>query len=401
LFNAQSDWDVIIVGAGASGLMCAATAGYRGKRVLVIDHAPKAGAKIRISGGGKCNFTNRTVSAANYHSQNPHFVKSALARYPASLFIDLVERHGIDYEERDHQQLFCTGSAGEIIAMLRTECDWAGVEILLNCIISRVEIHPNSPLTKEGINKNYMLHTSQGLLTTSKLVIATGALSYPKLKASDFGYRLAKQFAIPVVPLRPGLVGLRIDLADWADLAGISLPVSLSCQGYHWTRDLLFTHTGISGPVVLLISNVWREGLAIGVNLLPAVDAVTEVLTLKAQNKELRPWLRLHLPKRLADYYWQLYPLDGKPAELSDDTLRTWAQALQNWQITPTATDGYSKAEVTVGGVDTQAISSKTMESLHQKGLYFIGEVLDVTGDLGGYNFQWAWSSGVACGLAL
>ena len=393
-------YDVIVVGAGASGMMAAATAGYRGKRVLVIDHAPKAGAKIRISGGGKCNFTNRTVSSANYHSQNPHFVKSALARYPSSLFIDMVERHGIDYEARDQGQLFTLNGAGEIIAMLRTECDWAGVEILLNGDIHRVEyvLPPHSsPFTKAS----YRLHSSQGIFTTPKLVIATGALSYPKLKASDFGYRLAKQFAIPVVPLRPGLVGLRIGLPDWTDLAGISLSATLSCQGYDWTRDLLFTHTGISGPVVLLVSNVWCEGLAIGVNLLPTIDAVTEVLTLKAQNKELRPWLRSHLPKRLADYYWQLYPLDGKPAELSDDILRTWAQALQNWQITPTGTDGYGKAEVTVGGVDTQAISSKTMEALTQSGLYFIGEVLDVTGDLGGYNFQWAWASGVACGMAV
>jgi len=395
-------------------MMAAATAGYRGKRVLIIDHAPKAGAKIRISGGGKCNFTNRTVSSANYHSQNPHFVKSALARYPSSLFIDMVERHGIDYEERDHGQLFTLGGAGEIIAMLRTECDWAGVDILLDCSISRVDHHPSSPLPTVGIEDPhpsplpkgegthvYELHSSQGNFVSPKLVIATGALSYPKLKASDFGYRLAKQFSIPVVPLRPGLVGLRIGLSDWTDLAGISLPATLSCQGYDWTRDLLFTHTGISGPVVLLVSNVWREGLAIGVNLLPTVDAVTEVLTLKTQNKELRPWLRSHLPKRLADYYWQLYPLDGKPAELSDDTLRTWAQALQNWQITPTGTDGYGKAEVTVGGVDTQAISSKTMEALTQSGLYFIGEVLDVTGDLGGYNFQWAWASGVACGMAV
>jgi hypothetical protein len=391
LFKSEQVFDVIIVGAGASGMMCAATAGYQGKRVLLIDHAPKAGAKIRISGGGKCNFTNRTVSAANYHSQNPHFVKSALARYPSSSFIDMVERHGIDYEERDHQQLFCTGNAGDIVAMLRTECDWAGVDIWLNCAVNRVDWQ----------SALYTLSTSQGILTTPKLVIATGALSYPKLKASDFGYRIAKQFGMPVVPLRAGLVGLRIDLTNWADLAGISLSATLSCQGCSWTRDLLFTHTGISGPVVLLVSNVWHEGVVISINLLPHIDAVNEVLALKAQNKELRPWLRLHLPKRLADYYWQLYPLEGKSAELPDEVLRRWAQAVQNWQISPTGTDGYAKAEVTVGGVDTQAISSKTMESLTQKGLYFIGEVLDVTGDLGGFNFQWAWASGVACGLAV
>lgn len=393
MLNTQSAYDVIIIGAGASGMMCAATAGYQGKRVLVIDHAPKAGAKIRISGGGKCNFTNRTVTPANYHSHNPHFVKSALARYPSSAFIDLVERHGIDYEERDHQQLFCTGSAGDIIAMLRTECDWAGVEILLNCTINRVNW--------QAEDSTYLVRTSQGNVMTPKLVIATGALSYPKLKASDFGYRIARQFAIPVLTQRPGLVGLRIGLADWAELSGIAVPATLSCQGHSWTRDLLFTHTGISGPVVLLISNVWHEGLAISVNLLPQLDAIKAVLALKAQNKELRPWLRAQLPKRLADYYWQQHPLEGKPAELSDDALRAWAHDLQHWQLTPTGTDGYAKAEVTLGGVDTQAISSKTMEALHQQGLYFIGEVLDVTGDLGGFNFQWAWASGVACGLAV
>lgn len=390
-------WDVIVIGAGASGMMCAATAGYRGKRVLVLDHAPKAGAKIRISGGGKCNFTNRQVTPANYHCQNPHFVKSALARYPSSAFIELVERHGIDYEEREHGQLFTLNGAGEIIAMLRTECDWAGVELLLNCSIHQVAFRPATEATDDG----YVLHTSQGVFGTDKLVIATGALSFPKLKASDLGYRIAKQFDLPIITPRPGLVGLTIDLPNWSELAGIALPATLSCEGRSWTRNLLFTHTGLSGPATLQISNVWQQGRSIQLNLLPELDAVSAVLALKAQNKELRPWLRSQLPKRLADYYWQLYPLDGKPAELSDDALRQWAQTLKQWTLTPSGTDGYHKAEVTVGGVDTHAISSKSMEALTQPGLYFIGEVLDVTGDLGGFNFQWAWASGVACGMAV
>jgi predicted Rossmann fold flavoprotein len=384
-------WDVIIIGAGASGMMCAATAGYRGKRVLILDHAPKAGAKIRISGGGKCNFTNRQVTPANYHCQNPHFVKSALARYPSSAFIELVERHGIDYEEREHGQLFTLNGAGEIIAMLRTECEWAGVEIRLNCSVNQVTHHSSS----------FSVHSSQGVFSTDKLVIATGALSFPKLKASDFGYRMAKQFDLPIIAPRPGLVGLTIDLPNWSELAGIALPATLSCEGRSWTRNLLFTHTGISGPATLQISNVWQTGRSIQLNLLPDVDAVAAVLNLKTQNKELRPWLRSQLPKRLADYYWELYPLAGKPAELSDDSLRQWAHDLQHWTVTPSGTDGYHKAEVTVGGVDTQAISSKSMEALTQPGLYFIGEVLDVTGDLGGFNFQWAWASGVACGMSI
>lgn len=394
-------WDVIVIGAGASGMMCAATAGYRGKRVLILDHAPKAGAKIRISGGGKCNFTNRQVTPSNYHCQNPHFVKSALARYPSTTFIELVERHGIDYEEREHGQLFTLNGAGEIIAMLRTECEWAGVEVRLNCAVNQVTPHPSPLPEEEGTHSVYVLHTSQGVFSTDKLVIATGALSFPKLKASDFGYRIAKQFNLPMIAARPGLVGLTIDLPNWSELSGIALPATLICEGRSWTRNLLFTHTGISGPATLQISNVWRPGLNIQLNLLPDINAVTEVLNLKAHNKELRPWLRNQLPKRLADFYWELHPLAGKPAELSDDSLRQWAHDLQHWTLTPSGTDGYHKAEVTVGGVDTQAISSKSMEALTQPGLYFIGEVLDVTGDLGGFNFQWAWASGGACGMAV
>ena len=397
--KSATHYDVIIIGAGASGMMCAATAGYRGKRVLILDHAPKAGAKIRISGGGKCNFTNRQVSPHNYHSQNPHFVKSALARYPSSTFIELVERHSIDYEEREHGQLFTLQGAGEIIAMLRTECDWAGVTIQLNCTVHQINYIPSTDLDETlGC---YQLHTSQGLLFSPKLVIATGGISFPKLKASPFGYRIATQFGIPVVPQRPGLVGLRIDLPAWAELAGIALPAQLSCCGHSWTRNLLFTHTGISGPGVLLISNVWQTGEPITLNLLPDIDVSSQVLSLKAQNKELHAWLRHQLPKRLADYYWALHPLIGKPAELSDETLLNWAAGFHTWQLIPSGTDGYDKAEVTVGGVDTRAISSKTMETLQQPGLYFIGEVLDVTGDLGGYNFQWAWASGVACGMVV
>lgn len=384
----MTTFDVIIIGAGASGMMCALTAGYRGKRVLVLDHAPKAGAKIRISGGGKCNFTNRHVTPSNYHSQNPHFVKSALSRYPSSAFIEWVERHGIDYEEREHGQLFCVKGAGEIIAMLRTECDWAGVSFQLNTDIQQVTWQ----------DEQYHLNTSSGNFTSPSLVVATGGLSYPKLKASAFGYRIAQQFGLSVIPPRSGLVGLKIALDGWSELAGIAFPVTLSCQGHQWTRNLLFTHTGISGPVVLLISNVWQSGLPVSFNLFPDRDIITEVKQIKQDNKSLKAWLRSQLPKRLADFYWQIFPLEGKSAELSDDSLIEWAKGLQSWQIVPSGTDGYAKAEVTVGGVNTDEVSSKTMEAKKQKGLYFIGEVLDVTGDLGGYNFHWAWASGFACG---
>ena len=386
-----SQYDAIIIGAGASGMMCALTAGYQGRRVLLLDHAPKAGAKIRISGGGKCNFTNRHVSPSHYHSQNPHFVTSALARYPSSQFIEWVERHGIEYEEREHGQLFTCRGAGEIIAMLRTECDWAGVSMRLNCHIERIQ-------WQDGV---YQLNTSFGRFHATALVIATGGLSYPKLKASAFGYRVAEQFGVSVIPPRPGLVGLKIGLADWAELAGISLTVGIGCRGHYWVRDLLFTHTGISGPAVLMVSNVWHSGLSISLNLFPHRDLVAELKQVKQENRSLKPWLRSQLPKRLADVYWQSFPLEGKTAEMSDQALRDWAEGLQAWQLTPSGTDGYAKAEVTLGGVDTADISSKTMEAKQQKGLYFIGEVLDVTGDLGGYNFQWAWASGFACGIAI
>lgn len=372
-------------------MMTAATAGYRGRRVLLLDHAPKAGAKVRIAGGGKCNFTNRQVSAANFHGQNPHFVKSALARYRPEAFIELVERHGIDYEERDHGQLFCRGSAGELVAMLRTECDWAGVQLQLNCRIGSVT-------WQEG---QYQVQTSQGLFSAPRLVVATGALSYPKLKASDLGYRLARQFGLKVIEPRPGLVGLTLDMTGWPELAGISLPVGARCQGHHWVRDLLFTHGGISGPAVLQISNLWQPGLPIELDLLPHTDTRAAVLQLKRDNRELRPWLRSLLVKRLADAWLDWFPLAGRPADLPDDALTHWADQLHHWQLWPTGTDGYAKAEVTVGGVDTSEVSSKTLEALHQPGLYFVGEVLDVTGDLGGFNLQWAWASGTACGLAV
>lgn len=385
-------YDLIIIGAGAAGMMCAATAGYRGKRVLLVDHAPKAGAKIRISGGGKCNFTNRQISAHNYHCRNPHFVKSALARYTSQDFIDLVERHGIDYEERDHGQLFTLNGAGDIVQMLRTECDWAGVELRLNTQINSVK----------PLEAGYQLNTSQGQFNCEQLVIATGALSYPKLKASDFAYRIANQFNLPVVPTRAGLVGLRVQQDHWAELAGIALPVSIHCGNVSWQRDLLITHTGISGPAVLQISNQWRHGDTLYIDWLTnQTDTLQQLLQLKADNKSLHAWLRQQLPKRLADYLWQQQPLNDKLAEVDNERLFNWLQQLHHWPLQPTGTEGYHKAEVTLGGVDTDYISSKNMQVLQQSGLYIIGEALDVTGDLGGFNFQWAWSSGVACGLAV
>lgn len=387
----STHYNVIIIGAGASGMMCAATAGYRGKRTLVIDHAPKAGAKIRISGGGKCNFTNRQVSHLNYHGQNPHFVKSALARYSSQDFIDLVERHGIDYEERDYGQLFTLNGASDIVQLLRTECDWAGVSFVLNTSVNKIDYQ-----------QRYVLDTTQGQISCDSLVIATGALSYPKLKASDFGYKVANQFNIPVVKTRASLVGLRVQQDNWCELAGIALPVKITCGEISWHRDMLITHTGISGPAVLQISNTWHHGDTLYINwLIEVVDAQQQLLQLKANNKNLHTWLRQQLPKRLADYLWQQHPLDGKLAEIDNERILTWLAQLEHWPITPTGTEGYSRAEVTLGGVDTRYLSSKDMQVKHQPGLYFIGEVLDVTGDLGGFNFQWAWASGTACGLAV
>lgn len=393
--NLQNEFfDVIIIGAGAAGLMCAATAGYRGKRVLVIDHAPKAGAKIRISGGTKCNFTNLGASPANYICQNPHFVKSALARFTPQDFIDLVDRHGLSYEQRELGKLFCAQKASDLIQILRTECDWAQVAFQLNCVVSKIA----------KTNAGFELDTTLGQFTSRNLVVATGGLSFPKLKASGFGYQIAQQFGLNLLPTRPGLVPLVFKdkwLTFCHGLSGISIQATVTAGSHSFTEAVLFTHQGLSGPAILQASNYWQKGQPIHLNLLPGLVVLEALLAIKNSNQNVHKWLQSHWPKTFFKAWQQLTPMPERLAEVSDEQLALWAEAIENWTLYPADTAGYDKAEVTLGGVDTDEISSKTLEAIKQPGLYFIGEVLAVTGQLGGYNFQWAWSSAKACGLNL
>lgn len=411
--KAQHNYDVVILGAGASGLMCSATAGYQGKSVLVIDHAPKAAGKIRISGGGQCNFTNTDVDASHFICQNPHFVKSALSRYPSLAFIELVERHGLAYEEREQGKLFCQNRASDLIQILRTECDWAGVDFALNCVIKQVDYRPapavddDATLATKPALGHYLITTSQGVFKAPKCVVATGALSFPKLKATDLGYRLAKQFGLPIVTTQPGLVPLRF-ASKWqtrfADLSGLSLHAKVSCGTQAFTEAILFTHQGLSGPGILQASNYWQAGQPIAIDLFPQLDVYEAFKQLKqrpAAEASLSKWLHQYWPKRLIQAWLEWFNWPQSIANAPDAQLKNMAEQLHCWRLYPEDTAGYAKAEVTLGGVDTQAISSKTFAAKQQPGLYFIGEVLDVTGHLGGYNFQWAWASGVACGLAL
>lgn len=390
----QTSWDAVVIGAGASGLMCAATAGYQGKQVLVLDHAPKAAAKIRISGGGKCNFTNLDVTPANFICSNPHFVKSALSRYPSSAFIELVERHGLNYEQRELGKLFCAERASDLIQILRTECDWAGVTVQIGTAIKSVQF-------KEG--SGFIVETTDGLISTPKLVVATGALSFPKLKATDFGYQLAKQFGLNVIEQAPGLVPL-VFSGKWqeriAALSGLSMDVAVTAGDHCFNEAVLFTHTSLSGPGILQASNYWKIGKKIEINLLPEIDVYSALLELKQAGGSVVKFLNQYWPKRFTQMWLEVHPLEDI-ANSSNEVLQTYADQVTQWALYPEKTAGYDKAEVTLGGVDTDEVSSKNFEAKKQAGLYFIGEVLDVTGQLGGYNFQWAWASGVACGLDL
>jgi predicted Rossmann fold flavoprotein len=395
--------DVVIVGAGAAGLFCAGVAGQLGLSVLLIDHSPKVAEKIRISGGGRCNFTNRNidVSAPHKHflSENPHFCRSALSRYTAQDFIDLVQTYGIPFHEKHKGQLFCDRSAEDLIQMLLKECDKGGVQRWHGCGVKSVS----------QSDSGYQLQTDQGEVQAGAVVIATGGLSIPQIGASDFGYRIAEQFGLRLVARRPGLVPLTFDGSEWApyaSLAGLSLPVRIE-TGAKKTRmsfdeDLLFTHRGLSGPAVLQISSYWHEGQPLHLNLAPQENIEGSLMQAKLRSKklianELGAWV----PHRLADAWVAHDPQWQRPvAEASDKALAQLAQKLSHWSLTPNGSEGYKKAEVTLGGVDTRDLSSQTMES-KQPGLYFIGEVVDVTGWLGGYNFQWAWSSAFACAHAL
>ncbi|MBC5852393.1 NAD(P)/FAD-dependent oxidoreductase [Vibrio metschnikovii] len=387
--------DVIVIGAGAAGLMCAAQAAQRGRQVLVMDHAKKPGRKILISGGGRCNFTNYDVSAANYLCRNPHFVKSALSQYSNWDFISLVSKHGIAFEEREHGQLFCVDSAKEIVNLLLAECDQPTLKQRYQVDIQTIS------QTEDG----FVLQTSQGTWQCQSLVIATGGLSMPKLGATPFGYKVAEQFAIPVLPTCAGLVPFTLHVADkeaLAELSGIALPVEIHAPcGTSFKEALLFTHRGLSGPAVLQISSYWQPGQTLTINLLPNVDVDDALAEAREQhpNQTLKTTLSRLVPKRLVEVLIERGLLVDKPMkQLTPSALKQTAQALQEWQIVPNGTEGYRTAEVTLGGVDTDWLSSKTMECKTVPGLFFVGEVMDVTGWLGGYNFQWAWSSGYVAG---
>jgi predicted Rossmann fold flavoprotein len=395
------DYDIIVLGAGAAGLFCAFTAAQRGRRVLVLEKSNKVGKKILMSGGGRCNFTNLDVTPANFISTNPHFCISALSRYTQWDFIALVERHQLAYEERKHGQLFCRESARDILSILIDECALAGVEMQTRTDPRTISSRP----AEQG--GGYEVTSAGQTFACQSLVVATGALSIPTLGGSDFGYSLAEQFGVPLLPRRAGLVPFMFSDAMKGlceQLAGNSLEVTVRCRDQSFTEALLFTHRGISGPVVLQISNYWLPGDTLHLDLLPGLDAAAVLIEARTDSgaNRLRAVLQRHLPKSLVAELQLLWWPDASErplAEFSDASLTELGERLNNWALKPSSTEGYRTAEVTLGGVDTHAISSKTMETRHQAGLYFIGEVVDVTGHLGGFNFQWAWSSGYAAGM--
>ena len=394
---ATPDFDLIIIGAGAAGLFCAAQAGELGLRALLIDHAPRLAEKIRISGGGRCNFTNREAGPANYLSENPHFCRSALARYTPQDFIALLQKHGIGFHEKHRGQLFCDEGSERIIQMLKDSCEAVGVQRWQPCTVAAVH----------ALEQGFELETSQGPVRAPSLVVACGGLPVPKIGASDFGLRLAQQFGHELVTPRPALVPLTFSSESWApfaELAGLSLEVLVSAgQGKQRTRfleDLLFTHRGLSGPAILQISSYWQPGQPIEIDLLPQLDLAAALREAKTQSrKQLGNVLSEWMPARLAQTWLKQQALDGsRPmAECRDKDLEALARSLKQWQLTPAGDEGWKKAEVMRGGVSTRELSSQTLESRRQPGLFFIGEVVDVTGWLGGYNFQWAWASAHAC----
>ena len=399
----MNSFDAVIVGAGAAGLFCAGVAGQLGLKVLVLDHGAKVAEKIRISGGGRCNFTNRDLDPRQPHKhflgENPQFCRSALARYTPADFIALVQKHGIPFHEKHKGQLFGDRSSEDFIRMLLAECDAGGVQRWQPCKVEAIATAADG----------YELRTDRGAVQAKAVVIATGGLSIPQIGATDFGYRIAQQFGLRIVTPRPALVPLTFDGEAWrpfAQLAGLSLPVQIETgakkERMAFVEDLLFTHRGLSGPAVLQISSYWREGQAIRVDLAPEQQLANELTQAKARSRrlianELAAWV----PSRLADAWVQQDAAWQRPVnEASDKSLNQLAERLSRWELMPTGTEGYRKAEVTAGGVDTRELSSQTMES-KQAGLYFIGEVVDITGWLGGYNFQWAWASGFACAQAM
>ncbi len=386
--------DVVIIGAGASGLMCSIEAGKRGRKVLLIDAANKAGKKILMSGGGRCNFTNYSVQSENYISANPHFCKSALSRFSQWDFLALIDQYQIPFHEREHGQLFCDESAKDILNMLLAEAEKSSVAIQLNCKIQRI---------KRLANNEFQLRLGNQSIQAQSVVVATGGLSIPKMGATPFGYQIAEQFAINIKSTRAGLVPFTLQPEDkekFTPLSGIAVPAIVSTGAQQFKENILFTHRGLSGPAILQISNYWLPGESISINFLPDVD-VPLLLSNKRAEKlkfQLNTILAEYLPKRLLAVLLDQALLSLSLQDMSDKQIQSIASQIGQWQIKPNATEGYRTAEVTLGGVDCDAISSKTMESKAVKGLYFIGEVVDVTGLLGGYNFQWAWSSGWCAG---
>ncbi|MEQ5834142.1 NAD(P)/FAD-dependent oxidoreductase [Marinobacter sp. NFXS9] len=388
-------YDVIIIGAGAAGLMCAATAGYRGRRVLVIDHANKPGKKILMSGGGRCNFTNLNSTPANFLSANPHYCISALKRYTPQDFLELVERHGIEHEEKAAGQLFCQDSSKDILNMLLTECEWAGAEIRLKTSVTAIREQSGG----------YQVRTSTGTLTCESLIVACGGLSIPTMGATGFGYDIARQFGLEVLPTRAGLVPFTLhpELKEQlAPLSGISCPVDVHCNGEHFREPMLVTHRGLSGPSMLQISSFWQPGDTLQIDLLPGENAQERLSQLRQEKPQstVAHYLNRHLPKRFAQAFNDLQDWTGPLQGYRNADIEAVGQTLNRWTIKPAGTEGYRTAEVTLGGVDTRQLSSKTMAVNDRPNLFFIGEVVDVTGHLGGHNFQWAWASGVASGNA-
>ena len=387
--------DVIVIGAGAAGLMCAAQAGYRGRSVTVLDMGKKPGRKILISGGGRCNFTNENASPENYLCGNPHFVKSCLSRYTQHDFIELVDRHGLAYHHKTLGQLFCDNSAQDIVDILLTECEWAGVNVALR----------NEVLSVEKTATGYLVITEQQSYSCESLVVAAGGLTMPKLGATPIGYKIAEQFGLKVLPTMAALVPFTLHQHDkdrFEGLSGISVPCIVSSEdGTSFKENILFTHRGLSGPAILQISSFWRAGQAVTINLLPELDLTEQLATWRETQaqKSLKNSLATILPKRFIEILHESKAIpDCNVNQLTHSQIDELANYIHNWQIKPNGTEGYRTAEVTLGGVDTDELSSKTFEAKKAQGLYFIGEVTDVTGWLGGYNFQYAWSCGFAAG---
>lgn len=398
----MQQFDVAVIGAGAAGMMCAAVAAQRGRSVVLIDHSRVLAEKIRISGGGRCNFTNKQVGPENFISANPHFCKSALAGYTPQDFIDLMRRHGIAWHEKHKGQLFCDDSSESIINMLRAECDQGGVQWRMPCEVKEVL------RAESDSGPQFTLHTSVGTVQSTKLVVATGGLAIPQIGATDFGLRLARQFGLKIIEPRPALVPLTFDAESWAPfgaLSGLALQATVSAglgkRAQHFLEDVLFTHRGLSGPGILQISSYWQPGEAIVLDLAPGQDLSTTLIEAKVGGKQQLGTLLSSLwPKRLAEQ-WLGEQATLRLADAPDRVLKDLAQRIHAWSLVPSGTAGYKKAEVMRGGVDTKGLDQRSMQARTVPGLHFIGEAVDVTGWLGGYNFQWAWASAVACGRSL